>query len=304
MIRIQRLMGLQSGMATTHAEPRLTFGRDPRNTVAIEDEHVSRLHGELVLHEGRWLLINRSANGTTLNGRQTPEGRPVEVRAGDVVGVGDLQLFSVQFSATALGPQAPEAHADEAPKPPGVSRRTKLWIGIGIYMAVMLVGIVVFMTAVGPAKKPGSGGLPDPMTAEKIAAEIRQPIKVDLPDARAAEGALEQARNWYPRLGGAPDALYRTHRAYKLCLAYSAKRQLEGIDQLRYQEVEERLVNKVTHDYASAYARLANKEMASAENAFRQLMNVYPDTQSKILDSIRDQLLYIESLKPRKNTFR
>lgn len=44
--------------------PRLTIGRDPENDVTIEDDVVSRHHAEVILRGDKFLVVDRSTNGT------------------------------------------------------------------------------------------------------------------------------------------------------------------------------------------------------------------------------------------------
>ena len=44
--------------------PRLTIGRDPENDVTIDDDVVSRRHAEVVLRGDKFLVVDRSTNGT------------------------------------------------------------------------------------------------------------------------------------------------------------------------------------------------------------------------------------------------
>lgn len=44
--------------------PRLTIGRDPENDVTIEDDVVSRRHAEVILRGDKFLVVDRSTNGT------------------------------------------------------------------------------------------------------------------------------------------------------------------------------------------------------------------------------------------------
>ena len=62
-----------------------TVGRLSTNTVAIPDEHVSRRHCAIVIHQdGRIELHDvASKNGTLLNGQRIPAPSPL--RAGDVI---------------------------------------------------------------------------------------------------------------------------------------------------------------------------------------------------------------------------
>jgi hypothetical protein len=68
-----------------------TIGRADGCNLVLSSLAVSRLHAELRLQEGRWLLADLgSTNGTRLNGWRI-DG-PVEVRPGDQVTFGDLRF--------------------------------------------------------------------------------------------------------------------------------------------------------------------------------------------------------------------
>ncbi|MFG2760184.1 DUF1707 and FHA domain-containing protein [Streptomyces wuyuanensis] len=67
----------------------LRIGRDPSNGLRLSHETVSRLHAELSLRGGLWVLRDLgSTNGTTVNGRRVTGS--VVVRAGDMVSFGHM----------------------------------------------------------------------------------------------------------------------------------------------------------------------------------------------------------------------
>ncbi|MFI8828550.1 FHA domain-containing protein [Streptomyces sp. NPDC053431] len=67
----------------------LRIGRDPVNGLRLSHETVSRLHAELSLQDGLWVLRDLgSTNGTTVNGRRVTGA--VVVRAGDAVSFGQM----------------------------------------------------------------------------------------------------------------------------------------------------------------------------------------------------------------------
>ncbi|WP_175439222.1 DUF1707 and FHA domain-containing protein [Streptomyces vilmorinianum] len=69
----------------------LRIGRDPANGLRLSHETVSRLHAELSLQGGLWVLRDLgSTNGTTVNGRRVTGA--VAVRAGDMVGFGQMSF--------------------------------------------------------------------------------------------------------------------------------------------------------------------------------------------------------------------
>jgi pSer/pThr/pTyr-binding forkhead associated (FHA) protein len=68
-----------------------SIGRSPNNTVLIPDTYASAQHALLTWREGQWWLEDRdSRNGTLLNG--TRISGPTVVSAGDVIGIGGVQL--------------------------------------------------------------------------------------------------------------------------------------------------------------------------------------------------------------------
>ncbi|MET9435677.1 DUF1707 and FHA domain-containing protein [Streptomyces sp. NPDC006551] len=69
----------------------LRIGRDPANGLRLSHETVSRLHAELSLQGGLWVLRDLgSTNGTTVNGRRVTGA--VVVRAGDMVEFGQMSF--------------------------------------------------------------------------------------------------------------------------------------------------------------------------------------------------------------------
>jgi hypothetical protein len=69
--------------------PALRIGRDPANGLRLTHDTVSRVHAELRMQGGMWVLRDLgSTNGTTVNGRRVI-GAAV-VREGDQVGFGRM----------------------------------------------------------------------------------------------------------------------------------------------------------------------------------------------------------------------
>ncbi|WP_175409379.1 DUF1707 and FHA domain-containing protein [Streptomyces sp. TRM64462] len=67
----------------------LRIGRDPVNGLRLSHETVSRLHAELSLQGGLWMLRDlNSTNGTTVNGRRVTG--TVVVQPGDMVSFGRM----------------------------------------------------------------------------------------------------------------------------------------------------------------------------------------------------------------------
>lgn len=79
----------------------LLIGRDPGNGLRLNHETVSRLHAELTVQHGRWVLRDLgSTNGTCVNGQRLVGSIPV--RDGDQVSFGRMS-----FRLTAPAPRPP-----------------------------------------------------------------------------------------------------------------------------------------------------------------------------------------------------
>lgn len=68
-----------------------TIGRNPENSIAINDGFVSGNHAEISFNQGAWWLMDLgSTNGTQLNG-QPVQGK-VQLNNGDIVSFGRVHL--------------------------------------------------------------------------------------------------------------------------------------------------------------------------------------------------------------------
>src|SRR6266581_4317394 len=71
----------------------ITFGRDPRNDVALDHPSVSRLHARMVRYaEGFAIEDHGSTNGTFVNGARLYPGQPTALRIGDVIRIGPAKF--------------------------------------------------------------------------------------------------------------------------------------------------------------------------------------------------------------------
>lgn len=52
---------------------RITIGRASDNDISVADPTVSRLHAEMVIKEGQWVLVSRGRYGTLISGEQVEE---------------------------------------------------------------------------------------------------------------------------------------------------------------------------------------------------------------------------------------
>jgi len=89
--RLRIASGDRAGTILQLRYPETTFGRAPENDYRFTaEEGFSRLHCKIVAENNRFLLRdNGSTNGTFVNGNRIQE---VELRAGDVIEMGTLQM--------------------------------------------------------------------------------------------------------------------------------------------------------------------------------------------------------------------
>lgn len=70
--------------------PVVSFGREPANTMVLQDQRVSRLHARLSWSEQGWLLEDlQSRNGTYVNGERVTSRL---LRSGDQVQMGSAVM--------------------------------------------------------------------------------------------------------------------------------------------------------------------------------------------------------------------
>lgn len=72
---------------------RVGVGRAPNCDVVLRAPYLSKLHAHFSSVGDRWLLSdNRSANGTSLNGKKLAPGESMQVQSGDRINFGGIEL--------------------------------------------------------------------------------------------------------------------------------------------------------------------------------------------------------------------
>ncbi len=284
-----------------------TFGRDPDNALVIDLPTVSRVHGELRFEDDRWVLVNHSANGTTIN--RKPVGRkPRPLQDRDQVVVGDQPVLVVALRESAedervvvsesrdIGPAA-------APTPTaGMSARTRLWLVIAGFWAVVFTVVFVFVGLDSPEQRQSTADVPV-LDDGQIAAAIRAPLPKREPSPRTATHYFDQAEGFYQLINADPQNVFRAYHGYKTALSYTfggdfnddrddwgGKPRAElGIAQKRMLELEDRLIEEVTRLYKDAHGKLRDRRYRDAQVAFKRVMDLYQDPQSPIFSNALKQ---------------
>jgi len=266
----------------------ITFGRAVTNMLTIDHVHTSRQHGEIQFADGHWQLIITGRNTTTVNGRKL-RGRAHRLKDQDLVAVGSQPLFQVNLLATTGAATKPKF--DGEPVPEAVShqhltRRGRLWIGIGLYL-IFMIGLIVFLFTL----KSGDDNLVHTvprLTGNEITRSIRQPLPSKKTYAAQMQHWLDQARTLYDRLGAMPDMLFDTYHAFQMAVAYApSNRLVEGADLLNFEHTRKQLIKTITVQYDNAYRKLKSHQYEEAYAAFEQVMQSYPATSSLIYRNMR-----------------
>jgi hypothetical protein len=130
------------------------IGTDPGSDVRYESPYVAPLHAVLRLEAGRLVVLNRSINGTSVNG--SPAERAL-LRDGDVVAFGEgaaLQIGKVGAAEATLA--APVAKPDKEAST--LSRLTKnplVLAGAGLYALLATGFAFVYLGAAAPTDQTG-----------------------------------------------------------------------------------------------------------------------------------------------------
>ena len=104
----------------------ITIGRDPTNSITINDAEISRRHARLTFQGGKYVLEDLgSTNGTFVNGQRL--AGPRVLKSGEVVSFGEqivlvFETTSFDPGATVVSPRAvpvsPVSRPVQAPPPP------------------------------------------------------------------------------------------------------------------------------------------------------------------------------------------
>jgi len=291
-IELGIMAGQQAGTRRRFESGPVTFGRSRDNTLVIDEPHVSR-HQGWVEHDGEhWRLVNQSQRGTFVGSKRVSRSRQ-RLRDADVIAAGEtplLKVIAARESHTAGETAAGDPAEDTAPgedgsteKSTGLSRRGKIWSGIGVYMLLML-GLMVFLLTLDESGASHPGRLKT-LSADQIEREIRSlgpSVEKHAPEPRKASSHLERATAHFHLTDSEPDALFKAHRQYRLAKTYSPGGQLqEALHRRRARSVQHRLVERVTDHYQRGRDYYRSRRYQQARTAFEQVRRLYPATGSQ-----------------------
>ncbi len=282
-LRVQVLRGQEQGRTVQFDRGPITFGRSPDNRLVIEDPLVSRLHGELLIEDGRWVLANHSTNGCEINGKKVRQ-KPRPLPAAGMITIAGVALLQTSLHQ----PDAEQAGYLDNASPNAANRksRRKLWIGISVYLLLM-VGIGVFFATLDDSgNDDASNPSLQPLTADEIANLIAEDKPILDPDPNAYRQNLREARKLYAESNAyvnRTDIAYRAYAAYRTAKAYNNNTLDEPQDVDQHAQLRQTLTQRVTEQYDEAYRRFRTQQWEEARRAFDELRdNYFSDTSSGV----------------------
>ncbi len=97
-----------------------TIGRDPSNSISVNDPEISRQHAKLMQQGGKIVIQdNGSTNGTLVNGNRIPG--PHVLKSGEMISFGEEIVFL--FEAITFDPDATVVSSSASQQPSAVPRQ-------------------------------------------------------------------------------------------------------------------------------------------------------------------------------------
>ncbi len=302
-LQVEYLAGPNAGRKLLLRESCITFGRSAERSLPLDLPFISREHGEFSFTNNQWCLVNHSNNGTRLNGKLVTN-KPRTIKGPSTITIGDDDVFRVQPIADTPDTQQPTTDSTGTPdqdesKPPA-SSRTKLWLGIGVFWFITL-GFIAFalLNPADPAASSPASNLPPPITPQRIQQLLARPLEKSTPDQRQTDQAIAQAHQFYALKDRRTDALYRAFDAYRLALSYSPSDSFDNPqDQRQFYVLQKNLTDTITQQYESATQLLLSHQYKQADQAFKDLREIYPDSTSPIFtDALKREAAARSALK-------
>ncbi len=165
------------------------------------------------------------------------------------------------------------------------AKRKKTMIGLGIYLAVMLIiGAIIYV-----ARGPGESGTPIPymLTPAEIRAALAGRIEKS-PNPVKKESKLQEALELYQQHGLEPLYLHKCLVAFKESLAYSGREFFDDPeDGDKYKAVLNELIKVVRERYRNAYMLERDKHWERAGREFGSLLLIVPDRNNPIFGNVQ-----------------
>jgi len=299
------LEGPQAGESVRLVQGTLRVGRSADCDIRVEDEFASRHHADVIAQDEGFVYVNRSPNGTRVNGRNVSKRL---LRDGDVIEIGSAARlrFVVHAQPKAVIGHAPSSEdalgdllADDTveQQPPRPRERRSLWmspkvlVGLGAYF-VGLVALAIWLAR---------GGLrgTEPTVAFLTSEQVRNMLTAEDPPSPRALNRL-QAREWLDkanRLANTalrePRHLFACYYSYRESLWRSGRRQLDAFDdQERFTQVRDALTREVDTMYFAVVTSYRAGRWREAIDRAQRLLSMMADYGTPNLPSFADHPLH------------
>ncbi len=336
------LAGPQAGKRVILTDPLMLLGRSAEANVSLSEQYISREHARFRRVDDGLVIENISALGTWINGRKYKSGKSVLLDTGDLIGVGrETELLFVavgddveQAVAAMLKPDKrrnafgqtvkkvqPDAgktlpalsEGRNAIKAVGVglqdkltvpksSRRKKLLIILGVYMAAMVL-LFLFLSGLS-SRHENEMPIPPELSRSDIAKALEtRPVRAVNPVLM--EDRLHYALGLYQQYGLDSPHLYRVLEAFKEAYAYSGRNFFADPENDRmYQQVLEKVTQRVSEQYRNAYLLEKDQDWLRAEKEFSELLTMITgqdmNETNPLLTNVQDHYKRVKYFRDKK----
>ena len=309
-LQIHILAGAQAGARLQLNQSPVTFGRAGDCTLILDLPVASRLHGELQMDEqGQWVLVNHSTNGTRV-GRKKATKKPIPLTDGVSIHIGDTEVFRVHLSLPSAdheqdGGQGQAVQPAKQAAGAGMKGRSKLWIGLGAWVAVCIVAMIFLATLGGgndastnnnaaagfyyPGKEvEDQDGDEAGITA--IRRLLAEPPAYEDPNASRYREALDRAAR---AADGGGDELYEAYRQYQIAIRYTDNQEepfSDLGDVTRYRRILDELSKIIYTRYIYAFRVYHEGKFQEARDVLHSLRRTYyaeEDPKDNLANHIR-----------------
>ncbi len=257
------------------------FGRDPRNTLVLEDPLVSRNHGEITLDPatGQWSVVCYSDKGLKANKKPvTNLPTPLATNSATTLTAAGLKLMTVTPIVQTVYDEAgqPIDYGHATAPATGSNKRVAIWAGLGVWFLV-LGGLAAFFLFTEPSSQNTDrlATWPD----EQVATAIFSNPEPQTPNPTLVQRELAQANAEFERIDMQPDALRKAYEHYTRALTHDPDGLFDhGLDQRRYHQTQQNYHEQVQTLYRQATNQIGSQNYPAALQTLEDLNALYPSS--------------------------
>lgn len=284
------------------------MGRSAQADIRLREEAASREQLVFLLSPEGWVMQNRSANGTEVNGKRYKRDQKILLETGDILGVG--QQTRILYVSPEDDPQQamaerglePTQPTPSTPPPPPSERpgrpepmdspeapaggqmgtedaddpdeqrkksKTRKYIIFGAIYLVVLVGLIAFFATRGGEETVDDEGMPQMLSESEIEQAVERDLNVKVQvNPLRADRTLRQARASY-RNRERVGNLARAIKYFKLHLKYLGSPAFERAqDGKMFRDAKEQFTTRLIERYRQAYVSSQRERWKDAVRGF------------------------------------